>query len=92
MELQREEIVIERVPAKDRPTSRTDVAFREEEVYIPLRREEVVVEKVARTREEIRVGKKRETETREITETVRSEDVDVQRQDVPSSRDTKKRS
>jgi uncharacterized protein (TIGR02271 family) len=91
VELQREEIVIERVPAKDRPTSRTDVAFREEEIYIPLRREEPVVEKTARTREEVRVGKKRETETREVTETVRREDVDIQRQDTTRGRDTKKR-
>lgn len=82
VELQREEIVIERVPAKDRAPSRTDVAFREEEIYIPLRREEPVVEKTTRTTEEIRVGKKRETEQREISETVRREDVDIQRQDT----------
>jgi uncharacterized protein (TIGR02271 family) len=86
VELQREEIVIERVPAKDRTPSRTDVAFREEEIYIPLRREEPVVEKTTRTREEVRVGKKRETEHREISETVRREDVDIQRQDTTDPR------
>jgi uncharacterized protein (TIGR02271 family) len=87
VELQREEIVIERVPAKDRPTTRSDVAFREEEVYIPLRREEPVVEKTARTAEEIRVGKKKETERRDISETVRREDVDIQRQDTKGTTD-----
>jgi uncharacterized protein (TIGR02271 family) len=80
VDLQREEIVVERVPAKDRTPSRTDVAFREEEVFIPLRREEPVVEKTARTKEEIRVGKKHETERRDVSETVRREDVDIQRQ------------
>jgi uncharacterized protein (TIGR02271 family) len=79
VELQREEIVVERVPAKGTP-SRTDVAFREEEIYIPLRREEPMVEKTVRTTEEVRVGKKRETERRDISETVRREDVDIQRQ------------
>jgi uncharacterized protein (TIGR02271 family) len=82
VELQREEIVIERVPAKDRARSRSDVAFREEEMYIPLRREEPVVEKTAHAREEVRVGKKREIEQREVSETVRREDVDIQRQDT----------
>ena len=91
VELQREEIVVERVPAKDRPMSRADVAFREEEIYVPLRREEPVVEKTARTREEVRVGKKRETERRDVTETVRSEDVDIQRQDTPPSDDQRPR-
>ena len=79
VELQREEIIVERVPAKDRP-SRTDVAFREEEIYVPLRREEAVIEKVARTTEEVRVAKKRSTEHRDVSETVRREDVDIQRQ------------
>jgi uncharacterized protein (TIGR02271 family) len=90
VELQREEIVVERVPAKDRTPSRTDVAFREEEVYIPLRREEPVVEKTSHATEEIRVGKKRETERRDISETVRREDVDVQRQDSKTTPDDRR--
>jgi uncharacterized protein (TIGR02271 family) len=80
VELQREEIVVERVPAKEQTPSRSDIAFREEEVYIPLRREEPVVQKTVRTTEEVRVGKKRETERRDVSETVRREDVDIQRQ------------
>jgi uncharacterized protein (TIGR02271 family) len=80
VELQREEIVVERVPATGRQPTRTDVAFREEEIYIPLRREEAVIEKTARTTEEVRVGKKRETERREVSETLRKEEVDIQRQ------------
>jgi uncharacterized protein (TIGR02271 family) len=87
VELQREEIVVERVPASERTPSRTDVAFREEEVYIPLRREEPVVEKTTRAREEVHVGKKRESERRDISETVRREDVDIQRHDTKPPRD-----
>jgi uncharacterized protein (TIGR02271 family) len=85
VELQREEIVVERVPANER-TSRTDIAFREEVIYIPLRREEPVVEKTTRTTEEVRVAKKRETERRDVSETVRREDVDIQRQGEGSRR------
>jgi uncharacterized protein (TIGR02271 family) len=80
VELKREEIVVERVPAKDRSPTRTDVAFREEEIYVPLRREEAVIEKTTRATEEVRVGKKQTTERRDVSETVRREDVDIQRQ------------
>lgn len=86
VELQREEIVIERVPASERTPTRTDVAFREEEVYVPLRREEAVVEKTVHTDEEVRVGKRRETERRDVNETVRREDVDIQEQNTPGSK------
>lgn len=88
VELQREEIVVERMPASQMP-SRSDVAFREEEIYVPLRREEPVVEKTAHTREEVRVGKRRESEHREINETVRREDVEIDRD--AGTRDSKGR-
>jgi uncharacterized protein (TIGR02271 family) len=86
VELQREEIVVERVPAKGKSPSRADLAFREEEIYIPLRREEAVVEKAVRATEEIRVDKRRETDRKDVSETVRREDVDIQRQDSPAKR------
>lgn len=79
VELKREEVVIERVPAKDKPVSRPDVAFREEEIYVPLRREEPVVEKTTHAREEVHLKKRRETEPRNVQETVRREDVDIQK-------------
>jgi uncharacterized protein (TIGR02271 family) len=88
VELQREEIVVERVPAQDRTPSRTDIAFREEEVYVPLRREEAVVEKTAHTTEEVRVGKRRETEQRQINETVRREDVEIEKRGSTDDRRT----
>lgn len=90
VELQREEVVVERVPATGKTPTRADVAFREEEVYVPLRREEAVVQKTVRTDEEVRVGKRRETERRDVNETVRKEDVDIQRQGTPRKGDTRK--
>ena len=41
MELRREEVVIERVPANEVGRAR-EASFDEQEVYIPLRREEAV--------------------------------------------------
>lgn len=81
VDLKREEIVVERLPAKDRTPTRADKAFREEEAYIPLRREEPVVEKSSTPTEEVRASKRKESEHRDISETVRKEDVEVERSD-----------
>ena len=78
VELQREDIVIERVPARERqPTGRT---FEEEEVFIPLRHEEAVVEKESHVREEVRARRTSETERQTISGEVRKEDVEVERE------------
>lgn len=79
VDLQREDVVVERVPTKDRTPTRADKAFREEELYIPLRREEPVVEKHTETTEEVRASKRKDVEHRDISETVRKEDVEVDR-------------
>src|SRR5262249_8779811 len=50
VDLRHEEIVIERVPARDMKVSAK--AFQNEEFYIPLRYEEAVVEKEAHVRED----------------------------------------
>jgi len=83
IELKREEIVIERVPASE--ARATDADFKEEVIYVPLRREEAVVSKEARVREEVRVGKREERETKTVSETVRKEDVEIEK-DLPESR------
>lgn len=85
VELQREEIVIERVPAGEAAATGSS-AFDEEEIYVPLRREEAVVSKEARVREEVRVGKRKETTRETVSETVRSEDVEVEQEGVSESR------
>ena len=53
-------------------------SLKAEEIYVPLRREEAVVQKEAHVREEVRLGKKEE-ETKTISETVRKEDVEVEK-------------
>jgi uncharacterized protein (TIGR02271 family) len=84
IELKREEIVVERVPASEvARADRTD--FTEEEIYVPLRREEAVVSKEARVREEVRVGKREQRETQTVSEKVRKEDIEIEK-DVPESR------
>ena len=79
VELQREEIVVERVPASEaRGTDTAD--FTEDEIYVPLRREEAVVAKEAHVREEVRIGKRHETEKQTISDTVRHEDVEIEKE------------
>jgi len=76
VELRREDVIIERVPAAG---ATTGGSFEEQEVYIPLRREEAVVEKEVRVREEVRARKESQTDTQQVTEQVRREDVDIER-------------
>jgi uncharacterized protein (TIGR02271 family) len=75
VELQREEIEIERVPAEG--AEAVGPAFEGNEVFIPLRREEPVVEKKTRAREQVRARKKSTVESGTVSETVRKEDVEV---------------
>ena len=75
VELQREEIIVERVPAGGEAS---DAKFEESEIYIPLRREEPVVEKTVVSKEEVRVGKRKETEQRDVSETLRREEVQIE--------------
>jgi uncharacterized protein (TIGR02271 family) len=77
VELQREEIMVERVPGKQ--SAERGKAFQQEDIFIPLRREEPVVQKEARVREEVRVSKRTETDRKTVSEQVRKEDVQVER-------------
>lgn len=76
VELKREEIVVERRPVEG-SVARDNADFSDEEIYIPLRREEAVVEKSVHAREEVRVGKRSETERQNVSGTVRREDVEI---------------
>jgi len=79
VELQREEIVVERVPSGEQTTSRSgSQGFQQEEIFIPLRREEAVIQKESRVREEVRVSKKAQTERQTVSEQVRREDVEIE--------------
>jgi len=76
VELRREEIVVERVAAQG---GQATGAFDEKEIYVPLRREEPVVEKETRLREEVRVKKTAQTDRQEVSEQVRKEDIEIER-------------
>jgi len=81
VELKREEIVVERISGTQsgiKPQGNCQ-DFGEQDIYIPLRREEAVVEKESRVREEVRVSKKAETERQNVSQQVRKEDLDIQR-------------
>ncbi len=86
VELQKEELIIERVPADEAHTGRQQ-AFNEQEVYIPLRREEAVVQKETVLKEEVRARKSTETEKQEIREQIRTEDVEIEGQGGARTRD-----
>jgi len=81
VELQREEIVVERVPGRQAAQAGQQGGkhFQQEDIYVPLRREEPIVQKEARVREEVRVSKKPQMERQTISEQVRKEDVEIQR-------------
>jgi len=76
VELKREEVVIERVPGQ--AGAATGKQFQQEDIYIPLRREEAVVQKDATVREQVRVRKSAETEQQNVSEKVRKEDVEIE--------------
>jgi uncharacterized protein (TIGR02271 family) len=75
VELKREDIVVERVPAHEVEAGKG--AFQEEVIKVPLSREEPVVEKEVHVTGGVRVRKTEGTDKETIQETVRREDVDV---------------
>jgi uncharacterized protein (TIGR02271 family) len=76
VELKREDVVIERVPAHEMEPAGKE-PFQEERVEVPLSREEPVVEKETRVTGGVRVRKTEGTERETIQESVRREDVDI---------------
>jgi uncharacterized protein (TIGR02271 family) len=85
----REEVVVERHPVADRPAGGE---IREgEEIRVPVREEQVRLDKEAVVTEEVSIGKRPIPETEHVAGTVRREevrvepegDVDVRREDTP---------
>ena len=76
VELRREEIKIERVPGQGAQVS--GKAFTSEDIYIPLRREEPVIQKDAQVREQVRVHKTASTDRQQVSEQVCKEDVEIE--------------
>ena len=77
VELQREEIVIERVQGTGRPVEGEIGTFKEGQIYIPLRREEAVVDKDVRVKETLQVGKETQTERQTVRDQVREEQLQI---------------
>lgn len=86
----REEIVIERTPVTgERPA--TGSIGTDKEVRVPLSEERVRVEKVPVVREEVRVGKKPVSETQNVSDQVRREELEVEGADETTREKTDKR-
>lgn len=79
VELRREEVNIEEHDIPDRPLrpDEANAAFREGTMRVPLRAEEAVVNKQAVVTGEVAINKNVETEQRQVSDTVRKEHVDV---------------
>ncbi|MBA3481152.1 MAG: YsnF/AvaK domain-containing protein [Pirellulales bacterium] len=72
----REEVVIERHPASGQQVSGRDMGAGQE-VRIPVREEQVNVEKQVVVAEEVSIGKRRVQDTKHIDETLRKEEIKV---------------
>jgi uncharacterized protein (TIGR02271 family) len=75
----REELVIERIPGEGREASGRDIGS-EGEIRVPLSEERVTTEKVPVVREEVRVGKRAVSETRNVTDDTRREELRVDKE------------
>jgi uncharacterized protein (TIGR02271 family) len=77
VELSHEEVTITR-HATDRPVQAGDQTLQDGQVIrVPVSEEQVQVQKQARVKEEIEINKQRVTEQRNVSDTVRREEVDI---------------
>ncbi len=77
VELEREEVRVDRRDVDDRPVQAGDQVFQEGTIRVPVRGEEAVVTKEAVVTGEVVIEKERTTEREQITDTVRRERVEV---------------
>lgn len=78
VELRREEVDIERVPASQLDATQVpDTAFQDREIDIPVSEEEPVVAKEARVTGQVQVNKTAQTEMRTVGADVRKEEVEI---------------
>ena len=85
VELRREEVVVERVTSNNsRPGAD---AFVEKVISIPISQEEAVIEKTVHSAGAVQARKVVETEQRNVSETIRKEDVEVNRDSVTKGND-----
>jgi uncharacterized protein (TIGR02271 family) len=87
-----DELEVRRVPV-DRPATPDEAAFQAgDTVRVPLREDQVVVDKQTRVVEEVHVARRPVTETQRVEDTVRREEVTVDRGDTIGVRDDAGRS
>ncbi len=77
LELSREDVIIERTPPSVEDKLSAEGAFEEQDIYIPLWREEPVIEKEVVLREEVHAHKKAETLRENVRGDVRKEDIRI---------------
>jgi uncharacterized protein (TIGR02271 family) len=78
LEVQKEEVVIERTPVDEsRAAEMGEKAFQEEDIRIPLKEEEVEVTKRPVVKEDVSERKESRTETQPVSGAVRKEEVKV---------------
>jgi uncharacterized protein (TIGR02271 family) len=86
----REEVYVERHPVDRRPADRPISDAESETIRVPVTEEHVEVEKEPVVYEEVGVGKRVTQETRQVSDTVRREELRVEHEgDVDVNRDTR---
>ena len=84
----RDEVVIERRAVPDRPTS-GEIRPEGEEIRVPVEKEQARLAKDTVVTEEVQVGTRPVTETEHLTDTVRREELRVEREGNPRVRATR---
>ncbi len=79
VELRREDVVIERLPASEVRAGEASGAFEEQTIEVPLHAEEAVVEKTSQITGAVRVAKTAQVENQVVSDSVSKEDVEVVR-------------
>ena len=79
VEIRHEDVVVERIPASEVRGGTATSDFKEQTIDVPLTREEAVVSKESHVTGAVRLNKTAETETQNVSETLRKEDVEVLR-------------
>ena len=92
VEVRREDVVVERIAASDVRAGTANSNFEEETIDVPLTREEAVVSKDSHVTGAVRVNKTAQTETQNVSDSVRKEDVEVLRdgKTITEERDLRK--
>jgi uncharacterized protein (TIGR02271 family) len=89
VELRHEEVTVTR-HATDRPVQPGEQVLEDDQVIrVPVREETAEVQKQARVREEIEINKQQVTEQRNVSDTVRREEIDVNTQGSVQAREGK---